>query len=117
VDLPQALAPTITVTSPGGITTSSPLTTSVSPYPNVRSTAGARNITVPVTVAFGAKDRVLTPARGQGGDELPPHAVWTPLPECGHVPMLDDADLVADTICGTARRVKVPPESRRPRQP
>ncbi|WP_405484110.1 alpha/beta fold hydrolase [Nocardia sp. NBC_00511] len=66
---------------------------------------GGRDISVPVTVAFGAKDLLLTPDRGQCGEELPAHAVWSPLPECGHVPMLDDPEAVAAVIRTTIGRV------------
>jgi pimeloyl-ACP methyl ester carboxylesterase len=62
-----------------------------------------RDIAAPVTVAFGTKDRLLPP-RAQLRDELPTDAVWTPLPECGHVPMIDDPALVAETIRETVRR-------------
>ncbi len=64
---------------------------------------GGRDIAAPVTVAFGTKERILPPS-AQLGDELPADAVWTPLPDCGHVPMLDDPALVAETIRQTARR-------------
>lgn len=59
-----------------------------------RFTDGA-TITVPVTVAFGTRDRVLLPGVARRRDQLPDRARDVRLPGCGHVPMFDDPDAVA----------------------
>jgi len=58
---------------------------------------GGRGIEVPVTVAWGEKDR-LVPAKARRRDELPPHTRVLTLAACGHLPMWDEPELVAETI-------------------
>jgi pimeloyl-ACP methyl ester carboxylesterase len=55
-------------------------------------------ITVPVTVAFGSRDRVLLPKIARRRDQLPDQTRWVTLPECGHVPMFDDPEATADLL-------------------
>ena len=59
----------------------------------------------PVTIAWSERDRIL-PLRTDGAvaRERVPHARFVVLPNVGHVPMLDDAPLVADTILSTTQR-------------
>ncbi len=60
--------------------------------------SGAAQLSVPVTLAFGDRDRLIRPA------ELRTHAVRRILlPDCGHVPMWDDPELVRAVIESTAR--------------
>ena len=59
--------------------------------------AGGRAIEVPITVAWGEKDRLL-PAKARIVDELPAGIRTLTLPGCGHLPMWDDPDLVSRTI-------------------
>jgi pimeloyl-ACP methyl ester carboxylesterase len=59
-----------------------------------RFTGGAE-ISVPVTVVFGARDRVLLPGVARHREELPDQTRWVRLRGCGHVPMVDDADATA----------------------
>jgi pimeloyl-ACP methyl ester carboxylesterase len=59
--------------------------------------AGVRGIEVPVTLAWGEKDRLL-PAKARLTDELPVGARKVTLPGGGHLPMWDDPELVAKTI-------------------
>jgi pimeloyl-ACP methyl ester carboxylesterase len=59
--------------------------------------AGGSGIAAPVTVAWGAHDRIL-PKKARLLDELPPQTRVVTLPGCGHVPMWDDPGLVARTI-------------------
>ncbi|MTD44247.1 alpha/beta fold hydrolase [Conexibacter sp. W3-3-2] len=61
---------------------------------------GGERIRVPVLLAWGELDRLVTPpARA-----LVPHAVSITLPGCSHLPMLDDPALSARTILrGSAR--------------
>lgn len=59
---------------------------------------------VPVTVAFGSRDRVLLRRRWRQLDELPPQTRVGFLPECGHVPMSDDPDAVTALLTAAAGR-------------
>jgi pimeloyl-ACP methyl ester carboxylesterase len=63
---------------------------------------GGQGIDVPVTIAYGDRERLVR-TRARRGDELPPHTRWVTLAGCGHVPTWDDPELVARTILeGTA---------------
>jgi pimeloyl-ACP methyl ester carboxylesterase len=55
-------------------------------------------ITVPVTVAFGSRDRVLLPGVARRRDELPDQTRWVTLQGCGHVPMFDDPQAVVGLL-------------------
>ena len=57
-----------------------------------------QDLDIPVTVAFGTKDRMLTANGYRFRDELPSHTRWITLPGCGHMPMWDDPELIARTI-------------------
>jgi pimeloyl-ACP methyl ester carboxylesterase len=46
-------------------------------------------IRVPVTVAFGARDRVMPPVLARRRRELPPQTQWMEIKSAGHVPMFD----------------------------
>ena len=59
------------------------------------------DITVPVTVAWGERDRILHPNQARRARELLPHARHVILPDCGHVPMSDNPGLVASVIMRT----------------
>jgi pimeloyl-ACP methyl ester carboxylesterase len=59
---------------------------------------GGDAITVPVTVVFGTRDRVLFPVLMRHRDELPPQTRWVRLRGCGHVPMVDDPAATADLL-------------------
>ncbi|MFS8522878.1 MAG: alpha/beta fold hydrolase [Micromonosporaceae bacterium] len=56
---------------------------------------------VPVTVAWGERDRILPPREAARAREALPWARHVTLPGCGHVPMSDDPELVALTILRT----------------
>jgi pimeloyl-ACP methyl ester carboxylesterase len=58
---------------------------------------GGQDIKVPVTVAFGSRDWLLT-ADCQNRDELPRHTRWHKPRGWGHVPMWDDPSAVARLI-------------------
>jgi pimeloyl-ACP methyl ester carboxylesterase len=62
--------------------------------------------TVPVTVAWGTRDRILPYAGAAQARELLPLASHVDLPGCGHVPMLDDPELVASVILATTSAAK-----------
>lgn len=53
---------------------------------------------VPVTVAWGTRDRLLPPRQILVAKARLPQARMLPLPGCGHVPMTDDPALVADVL-------------------
>jgi pimeloyl-ACP methyl ester carboxylesterase len=57
--------------------------------------------TVPVTVAWGTRDLILRPRQAAVARLGLPHARHVNLDGCGHVPMSDDPDLVADLILTT----------------
>jgi pimeloyl-ACP methyl ester carboxylesterase len=64
---------------------------------------GGRSIGVPVSVAFGGKDRVLLRHQTRRRDQLPPQTRWLELPGCGHLPTYDDPELVAEVILGGSK--------------
>lgn len=53
---------------------------------------------IPVTIAWGTKDRLLRPRQVLVAKAKLPQARIRPLPGCGHVPMTDDPVLVADVL-------------------
>ena len=53
---------------------------------------------VPVTIAWGAKDRILRPRQALVALGQLPGARFVLLPGCGHVPMTDDPALVAKVL-------------------
>ncbi|MEU0909870.1 alpha/beta fold hydrolase [Streptomyces althioticus] len=58
---------------------------------------------VPVTVAWGARDRLLVPRQGVRAKQIIPRARLVRLPGCGHVPMNDDPALVARVLLDGSR--------------
>ena len=60
-----------------------------------------RPISVPVTIAWGTKDRILLKGQARRARRLFPEARWVDLPGLGHIPMSDDPVLVARTILET----------------
>ncbi|MEU9131385.1 alpha/beta hydrolase [Kitasatospora sp. NPDC048540] len=50
---------------------------------------------VPVTIAWGTRDRLLPNVQGRRARRLLPGARFIPLVDCGHVPMGDNPELVA----------------------
>jgi len=63
--------------------------------------------TVPVTVAWGTRDRILWPRQAARAAELLPRARHVWLHRCGHVPMLDEPEQVASLIRSTCARASV----------
>ena len=53
---------------------------------------------VPVTIAWGAKDRLLPRSQARVARRQVPHARFLLLPGCGHVPMTDAPELVARVL-------------------
>ncbi|GAB2792336.1 alpha/beta fold hydrolase [Streptomyces chlorus] len=58
---------------------------------------------IPVTVAWGARDRLLIPRQGVRAKRTIPRARLIRLPGCGHVPMNDDPALVARVLLDGSR--------------
>lgn len=72
----------------------------------------ANAVPVPVTVAWGSRDRILLPRQALRARTRLPAARHVPLAGAGHVPMFDEPELVAGLILETAAladRVAVPP--------
>lgn len=61
-------------------------------------------VAAPVTVAFGARDRLLLPRQSRHVDQLPPGARTEMLDGCGHVPMADDPAAVTALILRSTAR-------------
>jgi pimeloyl-ACP methyl ester carboxylesterase len=66
---------------------------------------------VPVTVAWGAKDRLLPPRQARRAARVLPRARVLLMPGCGHTPMYDDPEQVVRVIVdgAAARRPPVEP--------
>lgn len=60
---------------------------------------------LPVTIAWGTRDRLLLPRQGVRAKHTVPDARLVRLPGCGHVPMSDDPALVARVLLDGSRRV------------
>jgi pimeloyl-ACP methyl ester carboxylesterase len=65
-------------------------------------------VDVPVTVAYGSRDRILLRRRWRSTDRLPPQTTVSALPGCGHIPVADDPAAVADLILRSATRTRWP---------
>jgi pimeloyl-ACP methyl ester carboxylesterase len=63
--------------------------------------------TVPVTVAWGTRDRILWPRQARRAAQLLPAAHHVMLPGCGHVPMSDNPTRIATLILTTCTRAPV----------
>ncbi|HZG03724.1 MAG TPA: alpha/beta fold hydrolase [Streptomyces sp.] len=72
---------------------------------------------VPVTIAWGTRDRLLPPRQGVRAKHAIPGARLVRLPGCGHVPMNDDPALVARVILDTVGRPADPAPSAAPSAP
>jgi pimeloyl-ACP methyl ester carboxylesterase len=68
-------------------------------------------IQVPVTVAFGSRDRVLLPLIARRRTELPQQTRWHKLPGSGHIPMFDDPEAVAALLTAASRTDVVNPKA------
>jgi pimeloyl-ACP methyl ester carboxylesterase len=66
-------------------------------FASVAPFSGGQNITVPVTIAFGTRDWLLT-AGARHRDQLPGHVHWLEPQGWGHVPMWKDPQGVAELI-------------------
>lgn len=57
-----------------------------------------RDIPVPVTIAWGARDRLLLPRQAERAARRLPSATVERWPDCGHVPMIDDPERVVRLV-------------------
>jgi pimeloyl-ACP methyl ester carboxylesterase len=64
-------------------------------------------IQVPVTIAFGSRDRVMLPVVARRRAQLPEQARWCKLSGCGHIPMFDDPEAVAALLVEASGRSAV----------
>ena len=60
--------------------------------------SGGEQITVPATIAWGERDRLLLPRQARRAQRAIPHARVTTLRGCGHVPTYDDPQQVAQVL-------------------
>jgi pimeloyl-ACP methyl ester carboxylesterase len=67
-----------------------------------RHASAPPDLTAPVTVAFGTRDRLLPPRQARHVELLPPQTRVRSLPGCGHIPMSDDPSAVAALILTSA---------------
>ncbi|MEO6606478.1 MAG: alpha/beta hydrolase [Aeromicrobium sp.] len=63
------------------------------------------HVAVPTTVAWGTRDKVLLYSQSGLAQERLPGAKHVALPNCGHVPMVDDPELVVRVIQQTVATV------------
>lgn len=59
---------------------------------------------VPTTIAWGTRDRILFYGQSALAQERLPEARHVALPHCGHVPMIDDPELIVRVIQQTTAR-------------
>jgi pimeloyl-ACP methyl ester carboxylesterase len=71
-------------------------------------------ISVPVTVAWGSKDRLLLPRQARRAARVIPRARVLMIPGCGHVPTWDDPEQVARVILDGAAAPAPAPRSAAP---
>ncbi|MFD9161489.1 alpha/beta fold hydrolase [Streptomyces sp. NPDC059558] len=62
---------------------------------------------LPVTIAWGTRDRLLLRRQGVRAKHTIPGARLVRLPGCGHVPMNDDPALVSRVVLDTARSARL----------
>jgi pimeloyl-ACP methyl ester carboxylesterase len=63
--------------------------------------SGGDQIDVPVTLAWGTRDRLLWPRQGRRALEQIPGAKLVPLPGAGHVPMWDEPETLTRLLLAT----------------
>ena len=71
------------------------------PVPSAQQAHGRGDEECAVTVAWGTRDRILWPRQARKAAELLPRARHAWLHRCGHVPMIDEPELVVSLILET----------------
>jgi pimeloyl-ACP methyl ester carboxylesterase len=66
--------------------------------------AGPPPVEVPITIAWGTRDRLLAQRQAARARQAMPDARFVPLLGCGHVPFWDDPDLVAEVLLSGSSR-------------
>ncbi|MET0952328.1 MAG: alpha/beta hydrolase, partial [Aeromicrobium sp.] len=56
------------------------------------------HVPVPTTIAWGTRDVILPYSSSAIAQERLPEARHVALPHCGHVPMIDDPDLIVRVV-------------------
>lgn len=64
------------------------------------------HVVVPTTIAWGTKDRLLPYSQAARAQQQLPNARHVALPDCGHVPMIDNPELIMLIIEHTIVRVR-----------
>ncbi|MGA2163677.1 MAG: alpha/beta fold hydrolase [Solirubrobacteraceae bacterium] len=59
---------------------------------------GPAPLDIPLTIAWGKRDRILLPRQAKHAKQMLPQARFLSLPGCGHVPMADDPQLIATVL-------------------
>jgi pimeloyl-ACP methyl ester carboxylesterase len=72
----------------------------------VRYAFDATGVEVPVTVAWGKRDYLLPYRQSRTARRRLPDARHVPLPGCGHVPMIDDPELIVSVVEQTIGRAE-----------
>ncbi|MCW2801650.1 MAG: hypothetical protein JWQ70_3122 [Aeromicrobium sp.] len=78
-------------------------------FPTLRAGLGYHfdsPVPVPTTIAWGTRDRILPYAQSGLAQERLPLADHVALPNCGHVPMIDDPELIVRVIDQTVAGAK-----------
>lgn len=63
---------------------------------------------MPVTLVWGSHDRIIPSVTALRAKRLLPDARQILLPGCGHMPMSDNPELIAQTLLDAASLVTVP---------
>lgn len=62
-----------------------------------------RPLSVPIAIGWGKRDRTLFRRQGRRAHKALPEASFAWLPGCGHVPIADDRELIAEFILAASR--------------
>jgi len=73
---------------------------------------GGQLDSVPVTIGWGTRDRLLIPRQAERARAALPRARHVPLPGCGHIPMSDDPEGVAALVLAGSATPLAGPGSR-----
>ena len=103
IEHPERLSPAETADSMRALA-GAPWFDDTLPTVRAREFSGGSEIPVPVTIAWGERDRLLLPRQARRAATEIPRARMVILRGCGHVPTYDDPGQVARAILETAER-------------